>query len=196
MVRRLLLALALGALVIGALAPVASAAKPEQFTETFEDEFVFPAGGACDFDYLQSFTGRDIVTIFDDRVQVHEKITITHANLDTGYTLTEVLSYNLTFYEDSDKTVGLIWHLRDADGKMQVVQAGQLIFDENGVTHTPGIEPDLRTGDLPRSAAIRLSYSPAPVPDSRSRSPGRRPACPDQPGLSGDIRVGDAPPSG
>ena len=141
MVRRLLLALALGALVIGALAPVASAAKPEHFTETFEDEFVEPAGAVCDFEYLQSFTGRDIVTIFEDRVQVHEKITITHANLDTGYTLTEVLSYNLTFYEDSDKTVGLIWHLRDADGKMQVVQAGQLIFDENGVTHTPGINP-------------------------------------------------------
>ena len=57
-------------------------------------------------------------------------ITITHANLDTGYTLTEVLSYNITFYEDSDRTVGLVWHLRDADGKMQVVQAGQLIFDE------------------------------------------------------------------
>ena len=141
MVRRLLLALALGALVIGALAPVASAAKPEHFTETFEDEFVVPAGETCDFDYLQSFTGRDIVTIFENRVQVQEMITITHANLDTGYTLTEVLSYNLTFYEDSDRTVGLIWHLRDADGKMQVVQAGQLIFDENGVTHTPGINP-------------------------------------------------------
>ena len=92
MVRRLLLALALGALVIGALAPVASAAKPEHFTETFEEEFVEPAGAVCDFEYFQSFTGRDIVTIFEDRVQVHEKITITHANLDKGYTLTEVLS--------------------------------------------------------------------------------------------------------
>ena len=141
MVRRLLLALALGALVIGALAPVASAAKPEHFTETFEDDFVETAGEVCDFEYRQSFTGQDIVTIFDDRVQVHEMITITHANLDTGYTLIEVLSYNITFYEDSDRTVGIIWHLRDADGKMQVVQAGQLIFDESGVTHTPGINP-------------------------------------------------------
>ena len=141
MVRRLLLALALGALVIGALAPVASAAKPEHFTETFEDAFVLAAGEVCDFEYGQSYKGRDIVTIFDDRAQVHEMITITHSNLDTGYTLTEVLSYNLTFYEDSDRTVGLIWHLRDADGKMQVVQAGQLIFDENGVTDTPGINP-------------------------------------------------------
>ena len=142
MVRRLLLALALGALLIGALAPVASAAKPEHFTETFEDEFVVPAGEVCDFEYGQSYTGRDIVTIFDDRVQVQEKITITHANLDTGYTLTEVLSYNITFYEESDKTVGLLWHLRDADGKMQVVQAGQVSFAGDGVTHTPGINPD------------------------------------------------------
>ena len=63
MVRRLLLALALGALVIGALAPVASAAKPEHFTETFEDEsFTYPAGEVCDFEYRQAFTGRDIVT--------------------------------------------------------------------------------------------------------------------------------------
>ena len=142
MVRRLLLALAFAALVIGALVPVASAAKPEHFTETFEDEFFLPAGETCDFDYLQSFTGRDIVSIFEDRVQVQEMITITHTNLDTGYTLTEFLSYNLTFYEDSDRTVGILWHLRDEDGKMQVVQAGQLSFDENGVTHTPGINPN------------------------------------------------------
>ena len=142
MVRRLLLALAVGALVIGALAPVASAAKPEHFTEPFEDEFVAPAGEVCDFEYFQSFTGRDIVAIFENRVQVHEKITITHANLDTGYTLTEVLSYNITFYEDSDRTVGLVWHLRDADGKMQVVQAGQITFNGDDVTHTPGINPD------------------------------------------------------
>ena len=142
MVRRLLVSLALGALVIAALAPVASAAKPEHFTEPFEDESFFPAGDICDFDYLQSYTGRDIVAIFDNRVQVHEKITITHTNVDTGYTLIEVLSYNATFYEDSDRTVGLLWHLRDENGKMQVVQAGQVSFDENGVTHTPGFNPN------------------------------------------------------
>jgi hypothetical protein len=144
MVRRFLLALTLGALATGALAPAVSAAKPEHFTEAFEDDFVFPAGQVCDFEYGQSFTGRDIVTIFDDRVQVHEQITITHSNRDTGYTLVEVLSYNLTFYEDSDKTVGIIWHLRDADGKIQVVQAGQIRSSDDGVTHTPGINPDFR----------------------------------------------------
>ena len=57
MVRRLLLALALGAVVIGALAPVVSAAKPEHFTEPFEDDFVLVAGEVCDFDYGQSYNG-------------------------------------------------------------------------------------------------------------------------------------------
>ena len=71
-------------------------------------------------------------------------VTITHSNLDTGYTLTERLSYNITFYEDGDKTAGIIWHLRDADGKMQVVQAGQITFAGDDVTHTPGINPSFR----------------------------------------------------
>jgi len=142
MVRRFLLALTLGALVSGIFVPVAAAARPEHFTETFEDDFTVPAGELCDFEYGQSYIGRDIVTIFGDRVQVQEKVTITHSNLDTGYTLVEVLSYNITFYEESDRTVGIIWHVRDADGKMQVVQAGQITFSEDGVTHTPGINPD------------------------------------------------------
>ena len=145
MVRRVLRALALGALVTGALAPSVSAAKPEHFTETFEDSRLFPAGEICDFDYEQSFTGRDIVTIFEDYDQVQEKVLITHTNLDTGYTLTESLNYQLRFYPDSDRTVGIIWHLRNADGKVQVVQAGMIAFsEEDGVTHTPGINPSFR----------------------------------------------------
>jgi hypothetical protein len=145
MVRRVLRALALGALVTGALAPAVSAAKPEHFTETFEDNHVFPAGEVCDFDYEQSFTGRDIVTIFEDYDQVQEKVLITHTNVDTGYTLTESLNYQLRFYPDSDRTVGIIWHLRNADGKVQVVQAGMIAFsEEDGVTHTPGINPSFR----------------------------------------------------
>ena len=82
-------------------------------------------------------------------------ITITHSNLDTGYTLIERLSYNITFYEDSDRTVGLVWHLRDADGKMQVVQAGQVTFSEDGVSHTARHQPELQRGrSALRSAAI------------------------------------------
>ena len=64
MVQRLLLALTLGALATGVLVPVAAAAAPERFTETFEGEFFSPAGDLCDFDYNQVFSVTDRVTIF------------------------------------------------------------------------------------------------------------------------------------
>jgi hypothetical protein len=143
MVRRPLLALTLGALVTGFLVPVAAAAPPEHFTETFEDSFTVPAGELCDFTYGQAFSGTDEVTIFGDRVQVQETLTVEHTNVDTGYTLTENDRLFFTFAEGSAKNVGVFWHLRDADGKLVVVQAGQLLFDETGlIKFTPNINPD------------------------------------------------------
>jgi hypothetical protein len=143
MVRRLLLALTLGTLATGVLAPVAAATAPERFTETFEGEHLSPAGELCDFDYLQVFSGTDEVTIFPDRVQVQETLTVAHTNVDANYTLTEDDRLFFTFREDSEKHVGVFWHLRDPSGKMVVVQAGQLRFDETGlVKFTPGLNPD------------------------------------------------------
>ena len=144
MVRRLVLALAMGALATGYLAPVAMAAPPERFTDTFEGTNSIPEGELCDFDYEQVFSGTDQVTFFSDgSVQVHEQLTVAHTNLDTGYTLTENDVIFLTFRADSEKDVGLFWHLRDPDGKMVVVQAGQLRFDETGlIKFTPNINPD------------------------------------------------------
>lgn len=143
MVRRRLLALTLGTLATGVLAPVAAAAAPERFTESFEGTVLVPAGELCDFDYSQVFSGTDSVTIFDDRVQVQETLTVTHTNVDADYTLTENDRLFLTFREDSEKDVGLFWHLRDASGRMVVVQAGQIRFDETGfVSATPNLNPD------------------------------------------------------
>jgi len=143
MVRRLLLALTLGALATGVLAPVAAAGAPERFTESFEGTNFEPAGELCDFDYSQTFSGTDEVTIFADRVQVHETLTVTHTNVDSNYTLTETDTLNFTFAPDSEMHVGIFWHLRDASGKMVVVQAGQLRFDETGlIKFTPNINPD------------------------------------------------------
>ena len=143
MVRRLLLALTLGALATGVLAPVVAAAAPERFTETFEGTNFIAAGELCDFDYLQTFSGTDDVTIFGDRVQVHETLTVSHTNVDTNYTLTENDRLFFTFKADSEKDVGIFWHLRDASGKMVVVQAGQLRFDETGlIKFTPNLNPD------------------------------------------------------
>lgn len=143
MVRRLLLALTVGALASGFLVPVAAAAAPERFTETFEGSVVEPAGALCDFEYAQVYSGTDHVTIFDDRVQVQESLTVAHTNVDTNYTLTEHDTLFFTFGPDSEKHVGLFWHLRDASGKMVVVQAGQLRFDETGlIKFTPNLNPD------------------------------------------------------
>jgi hypothetical protein len=143
MVRRLLLALTLGGLATGFLVPVAAAAPPEHFTESFEDSFTIPAGELCDFTYGQVFSGTDDVTIFGDRVQVQETLTVAHTNLDTNYTLTENDRLFFTFSADSEKHVGVFWHLRDASGKLVVVQAGQLRFDETGlIKFTPNLTPD------------------------------------------------------
>jgi len=143
MVRRLVLALTLGTLATGFLVPVAIAAQPEHFTESFADSFVIPAGELCDFNYSQTFSGTDSVTIFGDRVQVQETLTVAHTNLDTDYTLTENDRLFFTFAEGSEKDVGVFWHLRDANGKMVVVQAGQVRFDETGLVKvTPNLNPD------------------------------------------------------
>ena len=143
MVRRQLLALTLGALATWVLAPVAAAGAPERFTESFEGTNFAPAGELCDFDYSQTFSGTDEVTIFGDRVQVQETLAVAHTNMDSNYTLTERDRIFLTFAADSEKHVGVFWHLRDASGKMVVVQAGQLRFDETGlIKFTPNIDPD------------------------------------------------------
>ncbi len=143
MVRRLLLALTMGALATGVLAQVALAGAPERFTETFEGTNFIPEGELCDFDYSQTFSGTDEVTIFGDRVQVHETLAVAHTNVGTNYTLTENDRLFFTFRADSEKDVGIFWHLRDPNGKMVVVQAGQLRFDETGlIKFTPNINPD------------------------------------------------------
>jgi hypothetical protein len=141
--RKLTLLLAL--VMATVLVSVAAAAPPIKITEPFAGTFFSPAGDICDFNYLQEFSGTDEVTIFSDgRVQVHEFVTVSHTNEDTDFTLTETDRIVLTFYADgSEKAVGVFWHLRDASGKLVVVQAGQLRFDPvgNTVKFTPHINP-------------------------------------------------------
>jgi hypothetical protein len=50
---------------------------------------------------------------------------VTHTNLDTGYALTEVDHVTVTFDNDAgtQKQVGIVRHLRDASGKIVLVQA-------------------------------------------------------------------------
>jgi hypothetical protein len=156
-----LLALTLAALATVLFVSLAAAAPPTKETFPFSGTFFSPAGDLCDFDYTQVFSGTDEVTFFSDgHVLVHEKIQVSHTNDDTGFTLTETDSYNITFYADgSQKLVGVFWHLRDASGKLVVVQAGQMVFDPVGnvVKFTPHMNPDFAGVICPA-----LGGSPAP----------------------------------
>ena len=72
--------------------------------------------------------------------------TVTHTNLDTGYVLTELDHVTVTFdnVAGTQKQVGIFWHLRDASGKIVLVQAGQVVFDASGdvIKVTPNFNPD------------------------------------------------------
>lgn len=140
-----LLIVALG----GTAASAASAARPNHILkQTFSDAFSAPAGELCDFNFSQSFTIVDTGVFFDDEsFVISETAYVTNTNVDTGYTLTEVV-HNAVKLDASDGRIaqaGLLVHLRDAAGKLVVVQAGQLVFDtETGelLKVTPAVNPD------------------------------------------------------
>ena len=158
MVSRLLRALMFGTLATGVLVPTAAAAAPDVFKEAFEGGRSFPAGDLCDFDYDQTYVGVDLVRVFEDRVLVQEKVTVTHTNADTGFALTEVLTTNYFFYEDHEKDAGQIWQLRDASGKIARVESGRATFSDDGDTFTPGITPSFR-----EVICTELGGNPIPV---------------------------------
>jgi hypothetical protein len=148
-VRKLALLLSIIALPLAVTATAASAARPTHILkQTFSDTFSAPAGELCDFNFSQSFTIVDTGVFFDDESFVlSETAYVTNTNVDTGYTLTEVVHYTLQLRASDAriKQAGLIVHLRDASGKLVVVQAGQLVFDtETGelLKVTPAVNPD------------------------------------------------------
>ena len=147
--RRLALLISFGLLIVALGATAAPAAPPTHILkQTFSETFSAPAGELCDFNFSQSFTIVDTGVFFDDgRFVVSETAYVTNTNVDTDYTLTEVVHYTLQLDASGAriKQAGLIVHLRDASGKLVVVQAGQLVFDtETGelVKVTPAVNPD------------------------------------------------------
>ena len=114
--------------VLGVLTPAAGSTAawadgPQNVKSTFTFENPQPPGAFCD----------------------HIAALVTHTNLDTSFTLTEVDHFTVfTAADGQTKTVGIIWHLRDANGKIVVVQSGQLVISPTGeiVTVTPAINPD------------------------------------------------------
>jgi hypothetical protein len=82
------------------------------------------------------------------KVTDHQTQYVTHTNVDTGASLTEV--DHITFFFNArtarQKTVGLFWHLRNSAGKIVVVHAGQWVIDTNTgetVKITPNFNPDV-----------------------------------------------------
>jgi len=137
-------------LPIVALGATAAAAAPPSHIhkQTFSDSVSVPAGGLCDFNFSQSFTIVDTGVFFaNENFVIAETAYVTNTNDDTGYTLSEVVHYvlKLNASDGQIKQAGLIVHLRDASGKLVVVQAGQLVIDtETGelLKVTPAVNPD------------------------------------------------------
>ena len=124
---------------------VASAA-PEQ-RGSFHEVLGFKAGEVCDFPYLQVVTVNFTFKPFaNDKYIEHDQIFVSHTNEATGYTLREHdnEAFIVNEKQGTIKTVGVFWHLRNAAGKLVVVEAGQMTFDSNFnlIKVTPHVNPD------------------------------------------------------
>jgi hypothetical protein len=134
--RGLALACGLAAFAVGMAPPTAFADSPVHEMDEFSGEELLPAGTVCDFNYLQTFTLGINAIIFGDpadpsRSIEHASFTVTHTNLDTGYTLTEkgIVTIQISAEDARQKEVGVPWHLRDLSGKLVVHHAGQMLLD-------------------------------------------------------------------
>ena len=167
---RLIVATSLVAIaMIAFTAPPASALTPQKEHFAFSGSATAPAGTVCDFKYHVEFSisGFDVALLNDAgdvvRDQMHGVGTITHTNVDTGYTLTEVDVINSTTYESANfgRTVGIQWHLRNPDGKIVLTVAGLITYRLDPfeiISITPRVDQFF---DLPEVICPLLGGSPA-----------------------------------
>ena len=135
----------LGVLALAAGSTAAWADGPQHVKTTFPFEPPpQPARAFCNFTYGEGATVTLNATIFPDTETDHIAFTDTHTNLDTGFSLTETGDFTVFTTPGQTKTVGIFWHLRNADGKLVVVQAGQLVISPTGeiLKVTPDLNPD------------------------------------------------------
>jgi len=136
--------------VLGVVAPAAGSTAawadgPQHVKSTFTFENPQPPGAFCDFNYGEVATVSLDAIIFAGTETDHIAATVTHTNLDTGFSLTEADQFTVfTAADGQAKTVGIVWHLRNADGQLVVVQAGQLVISPTGaiIKVTPAVNPD------------------------------------------------------
>jgi hypothetical protein len=137
------------ATVLGVLTPAAGSTAawadgPQHVKSTFSFENTQPAGAFCTFSYGEAATVSLNAIIFAGRETDHIAFTDTHTNLDTGFSLTETGDFTVFTAAGQTKTAGIFWHLRNADGKLVVHQAGQLVISPAGeiLKVTPDVNPD------------------------------------------------------
>ena len=137
--------------VLGVLTPAAGSTAawadgPQHVKSTFTFENPQPPGALCDFNYGELATVSLDAIIFADGTETdHIAATVIHTNLDTGFSLTEVDQFTVfTAADGQTKTVGIVWHLRNADGQLVVVQSGQVVISPTGeiIKVTPAVNPD------------------------------------------------------
>ena len=132
-------------LTLAAGSTAAWADGPQHVKTTFTIENPQPPGALCDFNYGEVATVSLDAIIFAGTETDHIAATVIHTNLDTGFSLTEVDQFTVfTAADGQTKIVGILWHLRNADGKLVVVQSGQLVISPTGeiVKVTPALNPD------------------------------------------------------
>ena len=135
----------LGVLTLAAGSTAAWADGPQHVKTTFPiDPPPLPAGAFCNFTYGEAATVSLNAIIFAGSETDHIAFPDTHTNLDTGFSLTATGDFTVVTTAGQAKTVGIFWHLRNADGKLVVVQAGQLVISPTGeiVKVTPDLNPD------------------------------------------------------
>ena len=118
---------------------------PQHIRTTFPfDPPPLPPGAFCNFTYGEAATVTLDAIIFANSETDHIAFTDTHTNLDTGFALTETGDFTVFTTAGQTKTVGIFWHLRNADGQLVVVQAGQLVISAAGeiLKVTPAVTPD------------------------------------------------------
>ena len=135
--------------VLGVLTPVAGSTAawadgPQHVKSTSSFDVVLPAGQFCDFDQRVAGTVTDNLIILPDKTIDQIEADITHTNEATGFALPEIDHFVVQFTAGQEKDVGIFWHLRNADGKIVVVQAGQIVFSAMGevLKFTPNTNPD------------------------------------------------------
>jgi hypothetical protein len=136
--------------MLGVLTPLAGSTAawadgPQHVKSPFTFDETFPAGELCDFALRNVGTGSDNVITSAGKTIDHVQLNATHINTATGFTLTETDFFTVvTAASGQTRLVGIFWHLRNTDGKIVLVQAGQMLFSATGelLKFTPNINPD------------------------------------------------------